>query len=99
MLGATLTDEPTTTGDPSPAPFGARGLRWTQDRADNVDLAVVDITGRRIRHLGSGVYAAGMHEMVWDGRDDDGRAVQTGAYFIAGQVGERRMSLKLMIVR
>jgi flagellar hook assembly protein FlgD len=40
-----------------------------------------------------------VHEFTWDGRDDDGRAVRTGAYFVAGRVGDERMSQRLFILR
>ena len=74
-------------------------MRWTLTRADQVELSVVDITGRRIRHLVSGVFSAGTHEFTWDGRDDDGRAVRAGAYFVAGTIGGQRTSQRLFILR
>jgi hypothetical protein len=98
MVTATPTDMNSANGS-TPAPFGSRGVRWSQDRADNVELAVVDITGRRLRHLASGAFSAGTHELTWDGLDDSGGAAPSGAYFISGQVGSQRLSLKLMIVR
>jgi len=45
------------------------------------------------------VFSAGTHQLTWDGLDDSGGAAPSGAYFIAGQVGSQRLSLKLMIVR
>ena len=77
----------------------ATRMRWTLLRAESVELTVMDITGRRVRHLASGVYSAGSHEFAWDGRDDDGRAVRSGAYFVAGRVGDQRLSQRLFILR
>ena len=37
-----------------------------------MQLDVVDLRGRRIRHLANGRYAPGTHEFSWDGRDDSG---------------------------
>jgi flagellar hook assembly protein FlgD len=78
---------------------GDTRMSWTLLRSAPVELVVIDITGRRIRHLASGVYSAGVHQFTWDGRDDDGRAVRTGAYFVAGRVGDERLSQRLFILR
>jgi hypothetical protein len=78
---------------------GGKRMNWTLLRTESVELRVIDITGRSVRHLASGVYSAGVHEFTWDGRDDDGRAVRTGAYFVAGRVGNERLSQRLFILR
>jgi len=78
---------------------GATRMSWTLLRTESVELRVIDITGRSVRHLASGMYSAGVHEFTWDGRDDDGRAVRTGAYFVAGRVGTERTSQRLFILR
>jgi hypothetical protein len=77
----------------------AQGLRLTLVRAEWVEVQVMDITGRRVRHLASGVFAMGTHDLTWDGHDDDGRALRSGAYFVAGRIGAERLSQRLMIVR
>ncbi len=46
-----------------------------------IDLSVYDASGRRIRTLESGVFAAGVRTVRWDGRDDRGRPVAAGVYF------------------
>jgi len=44
-------------------------------------LAVYDLRGRLVRFLVAGeVLGAGVHEVVWDGRDDAGQAVAAGVY-------------------
>jgi hypothetical protein len=78
---------------------GSKRMSWTLLRSAPVELTIIDITGRRIRHLASGVFSAGVHDFTWDGRDDDGRAVRTGAYFVAGRVGDERLSQRLFILR
>ena len=81
------------------SPFsGPSRMRWTLDRASQVDLAIVDVSGRFVRHLVSGMFAAGTHEFAWDGRDDDGRSVRAGAYFCAGTIGGARTSQRLFLL-
>lgn len=46
-----------------------------------VDLVVCDVRGRLVRKLvNHRVMSAGRHEVPWDGRDSQGRAVPAGAY-------------------
>ncbi len=49
--------------------------------AGTVELAVYDVTGRRVRELVRGRREAGRHELQWDARDDAGRPVPSGVYF------------------
>lgn len=78
---------------------GARRLRWTLERAGDVQLDIVDVTGRRVRHLAEGAYGVGTHEFTWDGRDDDGRTLRAGAYFVVGRLGSERTSARLFLLR
>ena len=45
-------------------------------------LAVFDLNGARVRTLVEGFLASGPHEVVWDARDDAGRSVGPGLYFV-----------------
>ncbi|MBK7366873.1 MAG: hypothetical protein IPJ04_02925 [Candidatus Eisenbacteria bacterium] len=65
---------------PNPA-FGAVSFAFTLARAGDVDLAVYDASGRRVRTLARGPRAAGAQSAPWDARDDAGRACAPGAYW------------------
>ena len=81
-------------------PFTGGGrMRWSLERAGNVRLDVVDLSGRRVRHLADGWYAAGTHEFSWDGRDDAGRSLEPGAYFVAGLLAEQRVAQRLILLK
>ena len=62
-----------------------------------VHIAIYALDGSRVRTLVDGARPAGRNEVVWDGRDDSGRALATGTYFarlLAGDFHEtRKMSL------
>jgi len=85
-------------GGPSPFSGGNR-MRWTLERAGEVQLDIVDLSGRRVRHLATGRFAPGTHEFSWDGRDDSGRSMQPGAYFVSGRVAEDRVAQRLILLR
>ncbi len=46
-----------------------------------VEIDLYDVGGRRVRTLLRGPQRAGPHDAIWDGLDDDGRAVGSGPYF------------------
>ena len=63
-----------------------------------VNLAIYDVAGKRVRTLvAAETTGPGRHEVVWNGRDDSGRAAPAGIYFYrldAGGYSEtRRMAL------
>ncbi|MHA1154459.1 MAG: C25 family cysteine peptidase, partial [Alphaproteobacteria bacterium] len=48
--------------------------------AQDVQLTVYDVRGGAVRQLVGGQLGAGLHEVVWQGRDDQGRAAPSGIY-------------------
>lgn len=62
-----------------------------------VDVAIYDIHGHRIKSLVSGVLQRGRNTISWQGNDDFGRAVPSGKYFcqlrVGGQVATRQMTM------
>jgi hypothetical protein len=51
-------------------------------RPSAVALAIHDVSGRTVRTLAGGPFAAGRHTAVWNLRDDEGRHVARGMYFL-----------------
>ena len=87
-----------TSGGNDPLSGGSR-MRWSLEQSARVELSILDVTGRIVRHLVSGVYSAGTHDFSWDGRDDDGRSMRAGAYFVAGTIGGERASQRFFVLR
>lgn len=50
-------------------------------RAAAVTLAIYDVRGALIRRLEDRTFEAGVHSLVWDGRDSFGHHVPSGVYF------------------
>ncbi len=72
-------------------------FRLPAERA--VGLSVYDGAGRRVRSLSQGLFAAGTRSLTWDGRDDTGRPVAAGAYFLRLDSGGERQAARLMLIR
>jgi hypothetical protein len=61
-------------------------------------LAVYDATGRRVRTLLSGEVNAGNHAVLWDGKDEHGSPVGSGAYFYRLNIGSVFESSRKMLL-
>ncbi|MBN1540538.1 Ig-like domain-containing protein [candidate division KSB1 bacterium] len=64
-----------------------------------VDLAVFNVSGQRIRTLLSGKCAPGKRQVVWNGRDDNDESVPSGVYLYRLQAGETILQRKLLLVK
>ena len=64
-----------------------------------VQLAVYDVLGRRVRTLFGGRCRAGWHRLVWDGMDEAGRPMASGIYMIRMKAGDFRSTLKMTLIR
>ena len=66
---------------PNPVRGTAR-IEFDLLQACEVELAVYDVAGRRVRQLAHGPQGAGPHAFAWDGTNDNNQAVPAGVYFI-----------------
>ena len=61
---------------------GVQRIQFSLGQTGLVDLALFDVSGRRIRtFLDAAALVAGHHEVVWDGRNDQQGRVAAGVYF------------------
>jgi hypothetical protein len=81
-----------------PNPFNPRTAIKYESPAGMVHLEIVDPAGRRVRVLVNGSVTGGTHEVIWDGRDADGRDVGSGVYFacLRGTGGARSQKVVLL---
>jgi len=67
-------------------------------RETEVEVAIFDLAGHRIKSLALGAKPAGYHVLVWDGRDDRGKHVAPGVYFVRALAGSESRSRKLILL-
>ena len=82
---------------PNPARLDTE-LRFRIAQGGDVKLSVFDASGRRVRSLVSGVMAAGDHNVMWDGRDEQGRPVASGIYLYRIESGDFRAERKMIVM-
>jgi hypothetical protein len=82
---------------PSPNPFSAgTTIRFGLQSASQVEVAIYDFAGRRIRVIGYGWREPGDHAVAWDGRDQSGERVAPGIYVVRVAAGEASRTSKLV---
>ena len=62
-------------------------------------MKIYDMLGRSLRQWQWQQLQPGRYEQVWDGRDQDGRAVATGVYFYQLQTAEFTGAGRLLLLR
>lgn len=77
-----LRDDSALAAFPNPARGGSTSVLYRVPLAGRVALDVYDASGRHVRALVAGAFAAGVRSAAWDGRDDAGRNVAAGAYWL-----------------
>jgi hypothetical protein len=66
-----------------PNPFNpATKILFRLERDAQASLRIFDVHGRLVRTLVDSYLAAGQREVEWDGRDDHGRSLASGTYFM-----------------
>ncbi len=83
-----------------PNPFNAETLvRYAVPEAQRVRLTIYDMLGRAVRVLVHEVRPAGVHEVVWDGRDGEGRPLASGIYLYRLVTAESSHTRKMILLR
>ncbi len=83
-----------------PNPFNPKmTIRYHLPETASVEVAVYDVSGRRVAVLDAGERSAGDHELFWDGVNDAGSRVATGVYFVRLEAGARTCVEKTALVK
>lgn len=89
-----------TVGPPSPNPArGSATLYLELNRAQRVTCRVLDVSGRTVRTVTDAMFPPGRTYFHWDGRDDDGRLLKQGIYFIQARAEDGEAATRIALVR
>lgn len=64
-----------------------------------VNIEVYNVLGQKVRTLLSQQQETGRHQVVWDGKDDNGRAVSSGVYLIRVRCNSRDQVIHAVYLR
>jgi hypothetical protein len=87
--------------DAYPNPFNPQtAIVFDLPRPAELNLKIYDMSGRLVRVLVNGTMTqAGRRQVLWNGRDDSGREVSSGSYFVRMTCDGANDVRKVMLVR
>jgi len=87
--------------DPNyPNPFNVRTtISYRLSEEMSVKLEILNILGQRVSTLVEGRERAGHHQVVWDGKMEDGRAVGSGVYLYSVRAGDFSAARRMVLLR
>jgi hypothetical protein len=83
-----------------PNPFNNRTtIQFSANGNEYAQLIVYDILGREVKTLFDGITEQGINSFSWDGTNNAGNIVVTGAYFYKLRVGDKIDSRKMLLLK
>lgn len=83
-----------------PNPFNQETqITFHLPQRENLELKVLNPTGRTVTTLLDGVYAAGVYQTSWDGRDKRGQVVASGIYLYQLATGKGQITHKMLLLK
>jgi hypothetical protein len=87
-------------GPNHPNPFNPKTeISFALPSDGSVELAVFNTSGRLVKTLLSGVYEAGQHRVIWDGKNDAGESMPSGVYFYSLVTDEGTLARKMLMLK
>ena len=83
-----------------PNPFNpATTLQFDVPRTERVSIRIYNILGEEVALVAEGVYTAGSHQVVWDGRTRYGTSAGSGIYFARFESGTFKDAKKIVLLK
>ena len=83
-----------------PNPFNPKThIRFQIPSAQKVNISVYNILGQKIRTLASKNFTAGSHILIWNGKNDNGVTVPSGAYFVRMEANNFAKVRKMLFLK
>ncbi len=83
-----------------PNPFNPETtISFALPQDEQTAIKVYNLRGQLVKTLVNDRMEAGEHEVVWSGRDDSGKNVSSGVYFLRMQTSGKTISRKLMLIK
>ncbi|NIR68329.1 MAG: T9SS type A sorting domain-containing protein [candidate division Zixibacteria bacterium] len=83
-----------------PNPFNpTTTIRYQLPERHQVTLMIYNLLGQRVRTLLNQTMAAGTHQVIWKGRNDQGEPVSSGIYVYRFRAGDFQKSQKMILLK
>lgn len=81
-----------------PNPFSSStAIPYNVNKQSDVKVTIYDILGRKVRQFSVGLQTAGVHKILWDGRNSLGQRVANGIYLYKLQAGGKSQVKKMIL--
>jgi hypothetical protein len=98
QLGAGLISDISLSARPNPARSSAL-IRYALPHRGPVELVIYGVSGQEVKTLVDGHVQPGVHSVPWNGRNDSGRSLPEGVYFVRLEAGCQVLTRKLVLIR
>lgn len=83
-----------------PNPFnGTTIIRLQNHQAQKIKLEIFDLSGQRVRVLVEEFLPAGEYQYLWDGSDEQGRALASGVYLYRAVSASGHQAKRMLLIR
>jgi hypothetical protein len=83
-----------------PNPFNpVTEIGFTLPENCEIELTIYNTSGQLIQTVVSGPYIAGEHNIIWNGRDQDGVTVASGLYIYVLRAGDMILKNKMLLLK
>lgn len=83
-----------------PNPFNpTTNIHFSLDQTSIVEIKIYDVLGKSIRTLMNDLQTSGIHQLVWNGKDDAGTDVASGVYFCRIETDQTVSRHKMLLIR
>lgn len=83
-----------------PNPFNpSTNIEYTLRERSSVEIRIYNSAGELVKTVVGGEKDAGQHSTIWDGRDDAGNSVSSGAYFYQLKAGDYFEAKKMLLMK
>jgi len=83
-----------------PNPFNpSTVISFSLEREQQVELAIYNLKGQRVKNIVNSVMGVGLHRVVWNGLDDSGKVVSSGIYFYQMKTQDYIKMKKMLLVK
>ncbi len=83
-----------------PNPFNQRTIiQWQMPKATKVSITVYDVNGRVVKNLINSYLEGGIHQIIWDGTNNNNEKVDAGIYFYEMKADKFNSRRKMIITQ
>ena len=83
-----------------PNPFNPETtISYNIKEADLVSLDIYNVKGQKVKSLVNDRQTAGRHDIVWNGKDDNGKSVSSGVFFYRMKSGKYTSTKKMILMK